>query len=94
MGRRQGELAAAALNPQDPADRELVEAIRALVTRITFHPKGDRSDALAFDLVLHGDQAHFTATPGRKFAGAACSGPSGSWGRDRTADLWVMNPPL
>ena len=25
---------------------------------------------------------------------AAADLPDGSWGRDRTADLWVMNPPL
>jgi hypothetical protein len=74
VGRLHGELAAAALNPQDPADRELVEAIRGLVTRTTIHPKGDRSDTLAFDLVLQRDLAHFMAAPGTKVAGAATPG--------------------
>ena len=25
---------------------------------------------------------------------SGAAGPRGGWGRDRTADLWVMNPPL
>lgn len=45
------------------------------------------------DIQVYGKLAQFMGGEEEQPANRLC-GAIGSWGRDRTADLWVMNPPL
>jgi site-specific DNA recombinase len=70
------------------ADEATVDALKGLVSRIDLFPEG-RSINDPFRMRVHGDLARFIKSEQPAMAVSA-----GSWGRDRTADLWVMNPPL
>ncbi len=73
------------------SDLKLVDRVRSMVTRILLTPESD-ARAAPVRIEIEGDLARFL-TPAEE-DGEDMAVYSGSWGRDRTADLWVMNPPL
>ena len=74
----------------DKNARPLVDAVRGLIIRVEVSPDSSAPDGVRIELV--GDLAPFMDEPGGR---APLLGVHArSWGRDRTADLWVMNPPL
>ena len=73
------------------ANRALIESVRGLVDHIAITPFGDARGG-PVKITLHGDLSRFLKDPAEHAAPKL--GTIGSWGRDRTADLWVMNPPL
>ncbi len=90
IGQLQAGLAGLAEDPASAsAAREARDAIRALIIKITLTPQSDAAGA-PVDISLTGDLARFVDQGEQASNGVV--GPCGSWGRDRTADLWVMKP--
>lgn len=72
------------------AQRQLIDAVRGLIDRIEIRPLTQERGG-PIDLVLYGTLASLLGLEPNKTENMVLSG---SWGRARTADLWVMNPPL
>jgi thioesterase domain-containing protein len=85
-------LETAASDPE-ALDRTALDLVRSLIERIEILPESDAKNA-PIDLVLHGRLAEILDLEQTQTRPLGNWGSVGSWGRDRTADLRVMNPPL
>jgi site-specific DNA recombinase len=81
-----GDLAAGETRTQ----RQLAEAVRGLIDSVVLTPTTQERLG-PIKITLNGTLAKFLDEGTQEQRSVASVG---SWGRDRTADLWVMNPPL
>jgi hypothetical protein len=80
-------------NDPESLDRAAIDLVRSLIDRIKILPESANKNA-PVDLILHGRLAEILDLEPTPTSSLGNWVKGGSWRRDRTADLWVMNPPL